>query len=93
MKKVAILLSLIISVSAQIKQQTVAILDFEGIGINNVEKNLFIEKFVSEIGKNDSLIIIPSEIIETILNDKGINESDCASLECGLEIGQILCVD
>ena len=50
MKKVAILLSLIVCVSAQIKQQTVAILDFEGIGINNVEKNIFIEKFVSEIG-------------------------------------------
>jgi len=93
MKKILTLLLLIITVSAQIKQQTVAILNFEGIGINNVEKNLFIEKFVSEIGNNDSLIIIPSEIIETILNDKGIYESVCASFECGLEIGQILGVD
>ena len=51
------------------------------------------EKFISEISKNNSLIIIPSEIVEQILNDKGINESNCSSLECGLEIGQILSVD
>ena len=92
MKNIYIFLIFLVFINAQTRK-TLAILDFEGIQINDVEKNLFQEKFISEISKNNSLIIIPSEIVEQILNDKGINESNCSSLECGLEIGQILSVD
>ena len=54
-------------ITAQESQTTLAILDFEGRGINSLEAATLTDRFTSEIGKTETMTLVDRTMVEEIL--------------------------
>ena len=70
--------------------RTVAILDFEGKGINVQEVQTLTERMRTEIGNTNAVRLIERKAIENIMAEQGLAQSGCVSDECAAEVGQLL---
>ena len=70
--------------------RTVAILDFEGKGINLQEVQTLTERMRTEIGNTNAVRLIERKAIENIMAEQGLAQSGCVSDECAAEVGQLL---
>jgi TolB-like protein len=70
--------------------RTVAILDFEGKGINLQEVQTLTERMRTEIGNTKAVRLIERKAIENIMAEQGLAQSGCVSDECAAEVGQLL---
>ena len=70
--------------------RTVAILDFEGKGINLHEVQTLTERMRTEIGNTKAVRLIERKAIENIMAEQGLAQSGCVTDECAAEVGQLL---
>ena len=78
--------------AAQLAQgkQTVAILDFEGRGINQMEAATLTDRLKSEMVNTDAVILVERNQMNEILQEQGLQQSGCTSSECAAEVGALL---
>ena len=91
MKQFLILLSLSFS-TCLFSQQTVAVLDFEGIGVSKDEARALSNRFGSEfmdLSKGRYTLVERQQMGE-ILEEQGLQQSGCVSSECAVEVGAAL---
>ena len=91
MKQFLILLSLSFS-TYLFSQQTVAVLDFEGIGISKDEARALSNRFGTEfmdLSKGRYTLVERQQMGE-ILEEQGLQQSGCVSSECAVEVGAAL---
>jgi len=69
---------------------TVAILDFEGQGVNASEVQTLSERMRTEIGNTNAVRLIERKAVEKIMMEQGLQQSGCTSDECAAEVGQLL---
>ena len=86
-------ISLIFSVQllmAQSGKPTVAILDFEGRGINILEAQTLTDRYGSEMNKTDRVRLIERQSMNEVLEEQGFEAAGCVSDECAAEVGAML---
>ncbi|MDP6821521.1 MAG: CsgG/HfaB family protein [Candidatus Marinimicrobia bacterium] len=78
--------------SAQLAEgkQTVAILDFEGRGISQMEAATLTDRLMSEMVATDAVIMVERNQMNEILEEQGLQQSGCTSAECAAEVGALL---
>ena len=82
---------LIISyVFSQAAKPTVAILDFEGQGVDASEVQTLSERMRTEIGNTNAVRLIERKAVEKIMMEQGLQQSGCTTDECAAEVGQLL---
>lgn len=71
-------------------KQTVAILDFEGRGISEMEAATLTDRLMSEMVTTDAVIMVERNQMNEILNEQGFQQSGCTTAECAAEVGALL---
>ena len=86
------LVLLTFNVSAQVAEgkQTVALLEFEGRGISQLEAKTLTDRLMSEMVNTDAVIMVERNQMDEILNEQGFQQSGCTSSECAAEVGALL---
>ena len=69
---------------------TVAILDFEGQGVDASEVQTLSERMRTEIGNSNAVRLIERKAVEKILEEQGLQQTGCTTDECAAEVGQLL---
>ena len=69
---------------------TVAILDFEGRGINQMEAATLTDRLMSEMVSTNAVIMVERNQMAEILEEQGLQQSGCTSAECAAEVGALL---
>ncbi len=75
---------------AQSGKPTVAILDFDGQGVDAGEVQTLTERMRTEIGNTNAVRLIERKAVEKIMQEQGFQQSGCTSDECAAEVGQLL---
>ncbi|MBT7821702.1 MAG: hypothetical protein HN674_01050, partial [Candidatus Marinimicrobia bacterium] len=75
---------------SQAAKPTVAILDFEGQGVDPSEVQTLSERMRTEIGNTNAVRLIERKAVEKIMMEQGLQQSGCTSDECAAEVGQLL---
>jgi len=80
------------NISAQVAEgkQTVALLEFEGRGISQLEAKTLTDRLMSEMVNTDAVIMVERNQMDEILNEQGFQQSGCTSSECAAEVGALL---
>ena len=86
---------MIFTLSNVIAQETtgppaVAILDFESKGLPIYEVETLTERLRSEAANTNAIRLIDRKMLESILNEQGLQQSGCTTDECAAEVGQLL---
>jgi len=78
--------------SAQLAEgkQTVAILDFEGRGISQMEAATLTDRLMSEMVATNAVIMVERNQMNEILEEQGLQQAGCTSAECAAEVGALL---
>ncbi len=78
--------------SAQLAEgkQTVAVLDFEGRGISQMEAATLTDRLMSEMVSTDAVIMVERNQMNEILEEQGLQQAGCTSAECAAEVGALL---
>lgn len=71
-------------------KETVAILDFEGRGIDQMEAATLTDRLMSEMVKTDAVIMVERNQMAEILDEQGFQQSGCTTAECAAEVGALL---
>lgn len=71
-------------------KETVAVLDFEGRGISQMEAQTLTDRFSSELARTDAMIQVERNQMNSILKEQGFQQSGCTSGECAAEVGALL---
>jgi TolB-like protein len=69
---------------------TVAILDFEGQGVDAGDVQTLTERMRTEIGNTNAVRLIERKAVEKIMAEQGFQQTGCTSDECAAEVGQLL---
>ncbi|MEE9167492.1 MAG: DUF5683 domain-containing protein [Candidatus Neomarinimicrobiota bacterium] len=84
-------LTLIFSaVCAQDTRPTVAVVDFEGRGISQLEAQTLTDRFRSSIANTGGVRLVERRMMEEVLQEQGFQQTGCTSDECAVEVGQLL---
>ncbi|MBT4318333.1 MAG: hypothetical protein HOD52_04530 [Candidatus Marinimicrobia bacterium] len=75
---------------AQINGKSIAILDFEGIGINSIESSSLTGIFHSEVTKTNTVTLVDRKTIKQTLLEQNINQALCKTLECISKAGALV---
>ena len=74
----------------QNKKPTVAILDFEGQGVDASEVQTLSERMRTEIGNTKAVRLIERKAVENIMQEQGLQQSSCTTDACAAKVGQLL---
>jgi len=88
-----LILALIIVASTAMTQSgrpTVAILDFDGQGVDASDVQTLTERMRTEIGNTNAVRLIERKAVEKIMEEQGFQQTGCTSDECAAEVGQLL---
>ena len=82
----------ILSLSLLIAQQTVGVLDFEGIGVSSDEARALSNRFGTEFMElsKGRYVLVERQQMGEILEEQGLQQSGCVSSECAVEVGAAL---
>lgn len=73
------------------KLATVAVLDFEGRGISQLEAATLTDRFTSALGNTEAILLVARQEMREILNEQGFQQQEgCTSVECAAEVGALL---
>jgi len=92
MKHCLKIFALIFALTYITAQETVAVLDFEGIGVSKDEAKALSNRFGSEfmdLSKGRYTLVERQQMGE-ILEEQGLQQSGCVSSECAVEVGAAL---
>ena len=79
-------------ISTIFSQQTVAVLDFEGIGVSQEEARALSNRFGSEFLElaGYKFTLVERQAMGEILKEQGLQQTGCVSSECAVEVGAAL---
>ena len=89
-KTIPVLLLIAILFGQEDSRLTVAVLDFEGQGVNLAEVQTLTERMRTEIGNTNAVRLIERKAVEKIMEEQGLQQSGCTTDECAAEVGQLL---
>lgn len=69
---------------------TVAVLDFEGRGISQLEAATLTDRLSSELANTNAIILVERGQMSEILEEQGFQQSGCTTDECAAEVGALL---
>ncbi|NOZ75496.1 MAG: hypothetical protein GXO90_09020 [FCB group bacterium] len=76
------------------KLSTVAVLDFEGRGITQMEAGTLTDRFTTELGNTGAVLLVARKEMNEVLQEQGFQQqSGCTTEECAAEIGAMLGVN
>lgn len=81
------------TVSGQPEGSTVAVLDFSGRGIAQMEAQTLTDRLLTEIGNTGAVRLVERNAMEEILSEQGFQQTGCTSAECAAEVGALLGVE
>ena len=90
MKHLWAILTIVFCSSFIIAQETIAVVDFDGKGVSDVEASALTDRFASELFNLGIYRLIERERVGEILEEQGFQQSGCTTAECAVEVGQLL---
>jgi hypothetical protein len=88
------ILLVIVSISqAQNSNLTIAVIDLDPTGISNNEAQFLSNRLRTELFETGKFQIVEREKMNTVLKEQGFQQSGCTTVECAIEIGQLLNVN
>ena len=84
-----IFLSIPLTIYSQDSRETVAILDFEGRGISQLEAQTLTDRFRTALASAGALRLVERQMMEEVLQEQGFQQTGCTSDECAVEVGQL----
>ncbi len=84
-----ILLLLSVSIAQEIKLN-VAVLDLDPTGIAKPESQFLSDRLRTELFETGKFRVVEREKMNAILTEQGFQQTGCSSVECAVEIGQLL---
>ena len=77
-------------ITAQESKPSVAVLDFEARGIPDYEAETLTERLRTEIATTKAIQLVDRKLLQSILEEQGLQQSGCTTDECAAEVGQLL---
>ena len=78
------------NITAQESKPSVAVLDFEARGIPGYEAETLTERLRTEIATTKAVQLVDRKLLQSILEEQGLQQSGCTTDECAAEVGQLL---
>jgi hypothetical protein len=78
---------------AQNSNLTIAVIDLDPTGISNNEAQFLSNRLRTELFETGKFQVVEREKMNTILKEQGFQQSGCTTVECVIEIGQLLNVN
>ena len=91
--KSSLLIVYVILTANLIAQTTIAVIDFEGKGVTNVEASALTDRLRTELFNIGGYKVVERGMMEEILGELGYQQSGCTSDECIVEVGKHLGVE
>jgi TolB-like protein len=89
-KIVSIILLLLSASIAQDKKLNVAVLDLDPTGIAKPEAQFLSDRLRTELFETGKFRVVERDKMNAILTEQGFQQTGCTSVECAVEIGQLL---
>ena len=80
----------IVAISWIIGQDRIAIMKFEGSGVDEITSKNITDRFSYELSKTRRFDIVEREMMDKILEEQKFQASGCVADECAVEIGQLI---
>jgi TolB-like protein len=96
MKSISYIVCLIILLITGIctgQRVNIAVLDLDPTGVSVEDSRFLSDRLRTELFETGSFQVIEREKMEEILNEQGFQNTGCTSVECAVEIGQLLNVN
>jgi TolB-like protein len=93
MKRLAVFLLMLIGLScilAQNAKQTIAVLDLDPTGIAPTDAQFLSDRLRTELFQTGAFQVVERDKMNAILQEQGFQRTGCTTLECAVEIGQLL---
>ncbi|SVB17121.1 uncharacterized protein METZ01_LOCUS169975, partial [marine metagenome] len=87
MKRLWIILFLF---SQSFSQTTVAVLEFETEGLDNISSSALSSIVRREVRNNKEYLLIDRNMMKAVLEEQGFQQSGCVSSECAVQVGELL---
>ena len=71
----------------------IAVLDLDPTGVSKEESRFLSDRLRTELFETDGFQVVEREKMEEILKEQGFQNTGCTSVECAVEIGQLLNVN
>ena len=71
----------------------IAVLDLDPTGVSAEDSRFLSDRLRTELFETGSFQVIEREKMEEILSEQGFQNTGCTSVECAVEIGQLLNVN
>jgi len=71
-------------------QERIAVLQFEGSGVDEITAKNITKRFSYELSKTKRFDIVEREMMDKILEEQKFQSSGCVADECAVEIGQLI---
>jgi hypothetical protein len=68
----------------------IAVIDLDPTGISNNESQFLSDRLRTELFETGVFQVVEREKMNAILNEQGFQQTGCTSVECAIEIGQLL---
>ena len=89
MKKIFII-STLLAISCITGQERIAVMQFEGSGVDEITSKNITDRFSYELSKTHRFDIVEREMMDKILEEQKFQASGCVADECAVEIGQLI---
>jgi hypothetical protein len=89
-KSLLITILLVCALFADEQKINIAALDLNGTGINTDEVLFLSNRLRTELFETGVFNVLEREQMNTILNEQGFQQSGCTTIDCAVEIGQLL---
>ncbi|MCS5610026.1 MAG: PEGA domain-containing protein, partial [Candidatus Poribacteria bacterium] len=80
----------IVAISWIIGQDRIAVMKFEGSGVDEITSKNITDRFSYELSKTHRFDIVEREMMDKILEEQKFQASGCVADECAVEIGQLI---
>jgi formylglycine-generating enzyme required for sulfatase activity len=95
MKKTLLIIAalMVVVLSVSFAQTSIAVINFEGKGVTNVEASALTDRLRTELFNIGGYKVVERGMMEEILGELGYQQSGCTSDECIVEVGKHLGVE
>ena len=76
--------------SQPFSQTTVAVLEFETEGLDNISSSALSSIVRREVRNNKEYLLIDRNMMKAVLDEQGVQQSGCVSSECAVQVGELL---
>lgn len=70
-------------------QTQIAVVEFQGKGVSNIEASALTDRLVLELFRTGEFTVLERELLEKILEEQKFQLTGCTSTECLIEIGRL----